>query len=81
MDSRHGEQQALMNCERMEQLRLGEYHRNLRLGHQERNQGRQYLQTEVAALQNMNTVQTQELNAQRGMVKSLMLHMEQPVGK
>eukprot|EP00975_Prorocentrum_lima_P012145 2577255-Prorocentrum_lima.AAC.1 len=61
----------------MEQLRLSEYHHNLRLCHQEKNQGHHYLQTEVAALQNVNTFQTQELHAQRGMVNSLMLHMEQ----
>eukprot|EP00975_Prorocentrum_lima_P048633 10175791-Prorocentrum_lima.AAC.1 len=59
---------------------LSEYHHNLRLCHQERNQGSQNLQTEVAALQRKNTFQTEALNAQRGMVNDLMLHMEQHVG-
>eukprot|EP00975_Prorocentrum_lima_P003216 710430-Prorocentrum_lima.AAC.1 len=60
----------------MEQLRLSECHHTLRICHEERNQGRQHYHMEVLALQNMNTFQTQELNAQRGMVNSLMDHME-----
>eukprot|EP00975_Prorocentrum_lima_P031771 6670884-Prorocentrum_lima.AAC.1 len=67
MTSRQGEQNALMQCEQMEQLRLSEYHHALRICHEERNQGRQHYHTKVLALQNVNTFRTQELNAQRGM--------------
>eukprot|EP00975_Prorocentrum_lima_P048625 10173935-Prorocentrum_lima.AAC.1 len=59
---------------------LSEYQHNLRLRRQERNQGTQYLQMEVAALQSMNNFQSGELNAHRSMAHSLMLHMEQHVG-
>eukprot|EP00975_Prorocentrum_lima_P049700 10402125-Prorocentrum_lima.AAC.1 len=67
MTGRQGEQNALLQCEQMEQLRLSEYHHDLRIFREERNQGSQYYHMEVLALQHMNTFQTQELNAQRGM--------------
>eukprot|EP00975_Prorocentrum_lima_P033509 7028786-Prorocentrum_lima.AAC.1 len=55
MASRQGEQQALMHCEQMGQLRLSEYQHNLLTCRQRGNQGSQYCQMEVSALQNMNT--------------------------
>eukprot|EP00975_Prorocentrum_lima_P061060 12803687-Prorocentrum_lima.AAC.1 len=61
MANRQGEQNALRHCEKMESLRLSEYHHALRLCQQ----GSQYYQMEVSALQNVNTFQSQELNAQR----------------
>eukprot|EP00975_Prorocentrum_lima_P053971 11321800-Prorocentrum_lima.AAC.1 len=52
----------------------------MRLCREEGNQGIQYLQVEVAALQIMNNFQSEELNAHKGMVSGLMNHMEHHVG-
>eukprot|EP00975_Prorocentrum_lima_P053607 11247917-Prorocentrum_lima.AAC.1 len=80
MASRQGEQHALMNCERTEQLMLSEYHQNLRLCQEEGNHGVQYLQMEMAASQRMNKFQSEDVNAQRGMLNGHIGHMGQPVG-
>eukprot|EP00975_Prorocentrum_lima_P040597 8523479-Prorocentrum_lima.AAC.1 len=56
------------------------YQHNLRLCQEEGHQGAQHLQVEVVALQLLNNYQSEELNAQRGMVNSLINHMEHPVG-
>eukprot|EP00975_Prorocentrum_lima_P018602 3916513-Prorocentrum_lima.AAC.1 len=58
-----------MNCERAELLMLSEYQHNLRLCQKEGNHGAQYLLTECGALQRINQFQSDELNAQRGMLK------------
>eukprot|EP00975_Prorocentrum_lima_P009565 2036363-Prorocentrum_lima.AAC.1 len=68
MASRQGEQQALMNSERAEQAMFSEYQQNLRLCQEEGNMGANFLQSEVVALQRLNKLQSDELNAQRGMM-------------
>eukprot|EP00975_Prorocentrum_lima_P002902 639075-Prorocentrum_lima.AAC.1 len=69
-----------MNCERAEQLMRSEYNQNMRLCQEEGNQGVQYLRMEMAAMQRMNQFQSEELNAQRGMMNCLLGHMDQHVG-
>eukprot|EP00975_Prorocentrum_lima_P062799 12887636-Prorocentrum_lima.AAC.1 len=59
---------------------ISEYQHNMRLCREDGNQGAQYLQVEGAALQWMNNFQSEELNAQRGMVSGLINHMEHHVG-
>eukprot|EP00975_Prorocentrum_lima_P066544 12909795-Prorocentrum_lima.AAC.1 len=59
---------------------LSAYQHHVRPCQQEGNQGNQHPQMEVAALQGMNNFQSEELNAQRGMVNGLIHHMEQHVG-
>eukprot|EP00975_Prorocentrum_lima_P048386 10117718-Prorocentrum_lima.AAC.1 len=44
--SRQGEQQALRNCERAEQIMFSEYQQSLRLCQEEGNHGVNYLQSE-----------------------------------
>eukprot|EP00975_Prorocentrum_lima_P054370 11404747-Prorocentrum_lima.AAC.1 len=70
-----------MNCERAEHLMLSEYQHNLRVCQEEGNHGVQYLQVEIRALQRMNKFQSDELNAQRGMLNGLIGHMDQHVGR
>eukprot|EP00975_Prorocentrum_lima_P062725 12887163-Prorocentrum_lima.AAC.1 len=80
MASRQGEQPGLMNCERAEHLMSSEYQQNSRLCQEEGNHGVQYLQMEMGASQRMNQFQSEELNAQRGMLDGLISHMDQHVG-
>eukprot|EP00975_Prorocentrum_lima_P062087 12883686-Prorocentrum_lima.AAC.1 len=65
MASRQGEQQALRNCERAEQVMFSEYKQRLRLCQEEGNHGVNYRQSEVVALQKLIQFQSDELNAQR----------------